>query len=270
LYYYCCLPYQDRTGQPIDAYLSLTSHSVEAVVTRLMESGSREDVRAVARMQAGMKSVTGQEFKSHRYSDSSNLESQRCVVGVCSPLQATSGLAAGGLRAAGGGLKEVLLVLAALHGVGADTVLLDSPGFSLHPPQQKALALWISKCLYENTQSASRSPQSPVSVVLITNSTEFITEDSLPCLYCFQRILQSCVKTYTFNEQLLLSPGPGGASVAPSTPSTIGVAVYDKPVTGARVLYVIPPSTQLRCRGRKNQFAELVVNILNYILIYIQ
>ena len=233
-----CIVPQDRSFMTDGTYLCLTTFDVEGVVTKLMESTSRVDVRAVSRMQSAMKTITGQEIRSHRFFDS-----KKCVVGVCTAN--TTGYAAHGLRNVGGGHKELLLVLTALHGVGADTVILDSPGFSLHPPQQKALALWISKCLYQNAQS--RHPLSPVSVCLITNSTEFITEDSLPCLYCFRRTMQSCVKTYRYKAENTSSDG-----------ASVGVKIYDRPHATATVIYVIPPSTEIRCRGRKGQFSELV------------
>lgn len=241
----CILP-QDRTFVGDGTYLCLTTHDVEGFVTRLMESSNRDDIRAVSRMQTAMRTMTGQEIRSHRY-----FESGACVVGMSTAFRHSAGVAEAGLRNVGGGYKELLVVLMAMHGVGADSVLLDSPGFSLHPPQQKALALWISKCLFENTHSQVQ--HSPVSIVLITNSTEFITEDSLSCLYCFQRVLQSSVKSYTYNTANLqvFAPAVGGLD-------QIGVPVFDKPVESAIITYVIPPGTEIRCRGTRNAFSELV------------
>lgn len=237
----CLLP-QDRTSHSEVIYLSVTPANVEAFVTHLMESTSRADMWAVSRMQLAMRTITGQEIRSHRYFDSG-----RCVVGMQN-VNHTSGIGEPGLKTVGGGYRELLVVVAALHGAGADTVILDSPGFSLHPPQQRALALWISKCLYENMHS--NYPRSPTSIALITNSTEFITEDSLPCLYCFQRVLQRTVQIYKYDSSALSTEHP--------TAGPVGVPVYDSPSSDARVAYVIPPSTEIHCRGGHFAFAQLV------------
>ena len=240
----CLLP-QDRTSLSEEIYLSITPSNVETFVTHLMESTSRADMWAVSRMQVAMRTITGQEIRSHRYFDSG-----RCVVGMHSIKHGSgTGMGEPGLKTVGGGYRELLVVVAALHGAGADTVILDSPGFSLHPPQQRALALWISKCLYDNTHSSY--PRSPVSVALITNSTEFITEDSLPCLYCFQRIFQSTVKILKYNSSNL-------PAHSPQATEHVGVPVFSNPSKDSAASYVIPPGTEIRCRGGYRGFAQLV------------
>lgn len=72
----CILP-QDRTLVGDGTYMCLTTNGVESLVTQLMESTSRDDIRAVARMQTAMRTMTGQEIRSHRY-----LDSGACVVGM--------------------------------------------------------------------------------------------------------------------------------------------------------------------------------------------
>ena len=71
-----------------------------------------------------------------------------------------------------GGEVEILMCLCAIHLSGADTVILDEPGHSLHPPQQAQLRRWLE----------TQRPQDQVCVV-VTHSTEFITPLSLQCLY---------------------------------------------------------------------------------------
>ena len=174
------------------------------------------------------------------------------------------------LRSIGGGYKELLMVLTALHGCGADTVLLDSPGFSLHPPQQKALALWISKFLYLDNYSRKVTKGNPSSVMIITNSTEFVTEDSLPCLYCFRRIVQSCVRPYMPISWKGAAVGASGGKQTgegfstvtadnSSLPSVGELPIYEKPSTQSRIVRVLEASKGevIYCRGGAYGFLRL-------------
>lgn len=153
-----------------------------------------------------------------------------------------------GLKSVGGGYKELLMVLTTIHGTGADTVLLDSPGYSLHPPQQKALALWISKFLYLDIHNGKVSRGNPSAVLVITNSTEFVTEDSLPSLYCFRRVVQSSIVPY-----LLVGKKPNNSSFS-------SVAVYEKPFMESKVVRTISESDMadiIYCRGGAYGFNRL-------------
>ena len=71
-----------------------------------------------------------------------------------------------------GGEIEILMVLCAIHLSGADTVFLDEPGHSLHPPQQAQLSRWIETLQHPD----------PVCVT-VTHSVEFISRKSLSSLY---------------------------------------------------------------------------------------
>ena len=71
-----------------------------------------------------------------------------------------------------GGEIEMLMVLCAIHLSGADTVFLDEPGHSLHPPQQAQLRRWIETLQHPD----------PVCVT-VTHSVEFISRKSLSSLY---------------------------------------------------------------------------------------
>jgi hypothetical protein len=160
-----------------------------------------------------------------------------------------------GLNSVGGGYKELLMVLTTLHGAGADTVLLDSPGYSLHPPQQKALALWISKFLYLDIHNGKVAKGNPSSVLVITNSTEFVTEDSLPSLYCFRRVVQSCVRPY-----VPLSAGKKTSMSAVGSGATAGLAIYEKPSMESRVVRTLAEADMtdvLYCRGGAYGFYKL-------------
>ena len=70
-----------------------------------------------------------------------------------------------------GGEIEILMVLCAIHLSGADSVFLDEPGHSLHPPQQAQLSHWI-----ETLQQPD-----PVCVI-VTHSVEFISRKCFECL----------------------------------------------------------------------------------------
>ena len=71
-----------------------------------------------------------------------------------------------------GGEIETLMTLCAIHLSGADTVILDEPGHSLHPPLQAQMRSWIE----------TQRPQDQVCVV-VTHSMQFISDTSLSCLY---------------------------------------------------------------------------------------
>ena len=71
-----------------------------------------------------------------------------------------------------GGEIEILMTLCAIHLSGAETVILDEPGHSLHPPLQAQMRRWIE----------TQGPRDQVCVV-VTHSTEFISPQSLSCLY---------------------------------------------------------------------------------------
>ena len=71
-----------------------------------------------------------------------------------------------------GGEIQILMTLCAIHLSGADTVILDEPGHSLHPPQQAQMRRWIE----------TQRPRDQVCVV-VTHSTEFISPQSLSSLY---------------------------------------------------------------------------------------
>ena len=71
-----------------------------------------------------------------------------------------------------GGEIEILMVLCAIHLSGADTVFLDEPGHSLHPPQQAQLSRWIETLKHPD----------PVCTT-VTHSVEFISRKSLSSLY---------------------------------------------------------------------------------------
>jgi hypothetical protein len=246
-----CILTQDRTLSQTPDYLMVTQDSVQSMFVKLLESGDRADMKAIALIQEGMKSLVGQELQSHRYFRTGSF-----VIG----LQPTGfhGLG-GGLKSIGGGFKEVLMVLTALHGSGAPSVILDSPGFSLHPPQQKALALWMAK-------------HSSSSLMIITNSTEFVTEDALPSLYCFRRISQPVLRRYTLapispptkplkkrnNE---MSATSAAASAAFGSSENVGIRVFEKPNVDSRVLRILDRDTDrdsvLYCRHSYNGFLHV-------------
>ena len=71
-----------------------------------------------------------------------------------------------------GGEIEILMVLCAIHLSGADSVFLDEPGHSLHPPQQAQLSRWIETLKHPD----------PVCTT-VTHSVEFISRKSLDSLY---------------------------------------------------------------------------------------
>ena len=71
-----------------------------------------------------------------------------------------------------GGEIELLMVLCAIHLSGADSVFLDEPGHSLHPPQQAQLSDWIETLQHPD----------PVCTT-VTHSVEFISRKSLSSLY---------------------------------------------------------------------------------------
>jgi hypothetical protein len=245
-----CILTQDRTLSQTPDYLMVTQDSVQSMFVKLLESGDRADMKAIGLIQEGMKSLVGQELQSHRYFRTGSF-----VIG----LQPTGfhGLG-GGLKSIGGGFKEVLMVLTALHGSGAPSVILDSPGFSLHPPQQKALALWMAK-------------HSSSSLMIITNSTEFVTEDALPSLYCFRRISQPILRRYA------LAPIPTKPLKKRNETSTssafvssdAGVRVFEKPNVDSRVLRILDRDTDrdlfLYCRQSYNGFLH-VADRSGYIL----
>ena len=71
-----------------------------------------------------------------------------------------------------GGEIEILMVLYTIHLSRADTVFLDEPGHSLHPPQQAQLRRWIETLHYPDAVC-----------VTITHSVEFISHMSLSSFY---------------------------------------------------------------------------------------
>lgn len=238
-----CVLTQDRTqsSQNHD-YLMVTQDSIQTMCIKLLESGNRTDARAVSQIQEGMKTLVGQDLQSHRYFGKGGL-----ILGL-QPSARHSGL-----KNLGGGFKEVLMVLVALHGSGAETVILDSPGFSLHPPQQKTLALWMAK-------------HCTASLMVITNSTEYVTEDALPSLYCFRRVVQYSLKSYTFapttgsktRKNRNVEDISSGASSAFTSPE-FGVHVYEKPSLDSRVLRILDRDAELElyCRKSSNGFLHL-------------
>jgi hypothetical protein len=240
----CVLP-QDRLQAVASKYQCVTLNNVLENVAKLMESSDRHDIAAVNRMQEAMKAISGQTIESHRYYDTG-----ACVVGTSN--SAGSGSTSSfrqSLKRIGGGYKELLMVIYALHGTGADSVLLDSPGFSLHPPQQKALSLWISKALVQS----SRSPNCgllPLSALVITNSTEFIAEDNIPCLYCFHQVVQSSIKSYTVIRNL-----PDKTTVPADYVHR--VTVYDAPTTDSKVIKQINEGIEVHCKGGAYDFLRL-------------
>lgn len=237
-----CILTQDRTLSQTPDYLMVTQDSVQAMFVKLLESGDRADMKAIALIQEGMKSLVGQELQSHRYFRTGSF-----VIG----LQPTGfhGLG-GGLKSIGGGFKEVLMVLTALHGSGAPSVILDSPGFSLHPPQQKALALWMAK-------------HSSSSLMIITNSTEFVTEDALPSLYCFRRISQPVLRRYTLAPISVKPPKKRTEINVGNTLASldVGVRIFEKPNVDSRVLRILDrdtdPDLVIYCRSSCNGFLHV-------------
>jgi hypothetical protein len=216
-----CILSQDRSQLQDPNYLMVTQDSVQSIFVKLLESGARADAKAIAKIQEGMRSLVGQELQSHRYFRTGSL-----IIGLQPP--GTRGFG-GELKSIGGGFKEVLMVLTALHGSGASSVILDSPGFSLHPPQQKSLALWMAK-------------HSSSSLMIISNSTEFVTEDALPSLYCFRRISQPVLRPYHLTAVAptkLTKKGGEAASNSAFVSPDMGVRVYEKPSTDSRVLRVL-------------------------------
>jgi hypothetical protein len=245
-----CILSQDRSQLHDPNYLMVSQDSVQSIFVKLLESGSREDSQALAKIQEGMKSLVGQELQSHRYFRTGSF-----IIG----LQPTGTHGFGGeLKSIGGGFKEVLMVLTALHGSGASSVILDSPGFSLHPPQQKSLALWMAK-------------HSSSSLMIISNSTEFVTEDALPSLYCFRRISQPVLKPYHLAPPPLKSTKKSGdvASNSAFVPPDQGVRVYEKPSTDSRVMRVLDREVDkdlvLYCRRSYSGFLH-VADRSGYIL----
>ena len=71
-----------------------------------------------------------------------------------------------------GGEKECLMVLTAIQWPTADTVFLDEPGHSLHPPQQAQLRRFLE---------TQRRPDQ--AIVTVTHAVEFISTVSLASLY---------------------------------------------------------------------------------------
>ena len=71
-----------------------------------------------------------------------------------------------------GGQVELVMVFCAVHLSGADNVLLDEPGHSLHPPMQAQLRRWLE---------TQRPPGQ--TCVVVSHSVEFISPESLRCLY---------------------------------------------------------------------------------------
>lgn len=240
----CVLP-QDRLQSVSSQYQCVTLNNLQENVAKLMESSDRRDISAVNRMQEAMKAISGQSFESHRYSGSGS-----CVVGTRSSNGSTSTSSLNqSLRSIGGGYKELLMVIYALHGMGADTVLLDSPGFSLHPPQQKALCLWISKAIMQSNRSPSCG-MLPLSALVITNSTEFITEDNLPCLYCFHQVVQSSIKSYTVIRNF-----PDKTTVPADYIHK--VTVYEAPTSDSKVVAQINEGVEVFCKGGAYEFLRL-------------
>ena len=71
-----------------------------------------------------------------------------------------------------GGEVELVMVFCALFLSGADNVLLDEPGHSLHPPMQAQLRRYL-----ETQRPAGQT------CVVVSHSVEFISPQSLRCLY---------------------------------------------------------------------------------------
>ena len=71
-----------------------------------------------------------------------------------------------------GGETELLMVFCAVFLSGADNVLLDEPGHSLHPPMQAQLRRYLE---------TQRPPGQ--TCVVVSHSVEFISPQSLRCLY---------------------------------------------------------------------------------------
>lgn len=242
----CILP-QDRIQPSNGNYLCMSQEELQNVVMRLTESSDRADMQAMMKIQLGMKAITGHEVQSQRLANNSTggyvVGLQNSTLGKLVELR---------LKNVGGGHKEVLMVLLALHGVMCDTVLLDSPGYSLHPPQQKSLALWISKFLFDNSHQSPSSP-SPylVSVMIITNSTEFVTEDALPCLYCFRRVIASTVRAFKAVTKEKNSCGNSGS------PKSTKIKIYKRPDEQSPVGEEVTDDTVIFCRNMVSGFLEL-------------
>ena len=73
-----------------------------------------------------------------------------------------------------GGERECLMVLTAIQMSTADTVFLDEPGHSLHPPQQAQLRRFLED------HGRARPDQT---IVTITHAVEFMSASSLRSLY---------------------------------------------------------------------------------------
>ena len=71
-----------------------------------------------------------------------------------------------------GGQRELLMILSTIHLSGADTVLLDEPGHSLHPPKQAQLRRWFE---------TKREPNQVL--FAITHSPDMISPHWLGALY---------------------------------------------------------------------------------------
>ena len=91
----------------------------------------------------------------------------RTMQGEKSPYSITTPLS--GLS---GGEVELLMVFCAVFLSGADNVLLDEPGHSLHPPMQAQLRRYLE---------TQRPPGQ--TCVVVSHSVEFISPQSLRCLY---------------------------------------------------------------------------------------
>ena len=119
-----------------------------------------------------------------------------------------------------GGEIQILMTLCAIHLSGADTVILDEPEHSLHPPQQAQMRRWIE----------TQRPQDQVCVV-VSHSTQFISDKSLSCLYHmsfvdesrgFTSFRLSDDSTVTDKKAETSAPmGGGGQGSGPSDDSTV-------------------------------------------------
>lgn len=97
-----------------------------------------------------------------------------------------------------GGQIEAFLVLTAVIFSNADTVLLDEPGYSLHPPMQAKLRRWMLKCL-------KKAGHHIKSILIVTHSVEMFSEETFYGIHHFMRKQKgkhypSVVKNFSLRE----------------------------------------------------------------------
>ena len=133
-----------------------------------------------------------------------------------------------------GGEIELMIVLAAVYLNDADTVFLDEPGHSLHPPQQAQLRRWLE---------TQRDPEQVLFIV--THAVEMISPTSLKSLYHMSFtgagftpfMLRECSRPATFAAGTTagslsvcgsaVPPAAGGAAFSKSASPTLASPALD-------------------------------------------